>query len=79
MYTNKIYTLEELESKIKKYDLIQLYIWLNEDRLDFLKKELIRIGSDEIRRAYLVKKHSMYSLFVDNIAGKAECKKESKS
>ena len=70
MYTNKIYTVEELETKIKKFDLIQLYIWLHEDRLDHLKNELVRIGSDKRRKAFLVRRHSMYTLFVDNIAEK---------
>lgn len=70
MYTNKIYDINELEPKIKKLDLVQLYIWLHEDRLDYLKKELIRIGSDKRRKAFLVRRHSMYTLFVDNIAEK---------
>ncbi len=70
MYTGKVYTVEELEPKIKKFDLIQLYIWLHEDRLDYLVKELVRIGSDKRRKAFLVRRHSMYTLFVDNIAEK---------
>ena len=70
MYTNKIYTVEELEPKVKKLNLIQLYIWLHEDRLDHLKNELVRIGSDKRRQAFLVRRHSMYTLFVDNIAEK---------
>ena len=78
MVNNKIYTLEELEQKIEKYDLIQLYLWLPEDRLVYLKKELIRIGSDKRRKVFIVRKFSKYSLFVDNIAGKIVYEKETK-
>ncbi len=63
-----IYTLKDITDKIKQYGLIQLYKWLSESRLEYLKKEQRRIAEDGTRKAYLVRKNGMYSLFVDKVA-----------
>ena len=65
-----IYTLKELKTKIKEDDLIQLYNWLPEDKLKWLKKEQKRIMSDKRRSAFLIYKGSFYSLLVDDLAKK---------
>lgn len=63
-----IYTIKEIKPKVKQENLIQLYKWLTEERLSYLKKEQRRIAGDGTRRAYLIRKNGMYSLYVDKVA-----------
>lgn len=68
MKDDTIYNFKEIKTKIKQENLIQLYNWLNENRLDWLETEQKRIAGDNTRRAYIVKYRSRYSLYVDKIA-----------
>ncbi len=74
MIDKTLYKINELKIKIKELQLIQLYVWLPEDRLSWLKKEQKRIMTDKRRVAFLVYKGSQYSLLVDDIAEKERTK-----
>lgn len=68
MKDHKIYSHEEIKKRIKTYNLMQLYVWLPENRLDWLKIEQTRIAGDNTRQAYIVKFGSRYSLYVNRVA-----------
>lgn len=74
MIDKTLYKIGELKTKIKELQLIQLYVWLPEDRLPWLKQEQRRIMTDKRRAAFLVYKGSQFSLLVDNIAEKERSK-----
>lgn len=76
MYFPEIGTIADA----KKENLIPITVWLFHHDLDWLKSELCRIGSNEKRKAMIVRRGiaSSYALFVNDVTDRFSTYDESK-